>query len=280
MNKHDYKAMFSQVRSVASAHPNKMEVIMMNRHKHKLPRKPILVLAALAILAALSVTAYALVALLSPAEIARELGHDAIAQAFESGEGTLINESVTSQGYVFTLMGLTSGKNLDFFESEGEQTVLLFAVRREDGQPVSVASDSGTSLHFRSCAVFSGCQPWTFNSFTLGFSFAAAHIRDGVYYMALGIDDNLEMLADHTVCYAIWDGDLGFPSSELFAMAQDGTISFADGLQKPRAMFTLPLDPAKADPARVARLVEALEIPAIGEDPAPGMERSEVSREN
>jgi len=236
-----------------------MEVIMNKKSKHTFKRKPILVAAAIVLAVLLSVSAYALATLLSPAEVARELGDDALAAAFEGG--ALINESVKSEGYIFTLHGMASGKNLsDFYpnaDADIEQTFLVLSARREDGKLIS-STDLRGGFPFMAGAFFTGYKPWMFSSFMLG-SGASAFEKDGVYYIVFNIDENIEMFADRTVSFAIWDGSLGIaPSAALLAMKDDGTIAFAEGLQRPRAMFTLPLDPERADPARVERVLEEL----------------------
>ena len=259
MNSNDYKAIFAQVRSARSADPNRLEVILMKKSTRTIHRRPILIAAAIALAVLLSVSAYAIVTLLSPAQVAREIGDNALAAAFENGKGTLIDESVTSHGYILTLHGMTSGKNLSDFcpDADAEQTAVVFSVRRENGR--AVGSDiANNGVPFTSAVFFSGYKPWMFSSFMLGMG-ASAFEKDGVYYMVLNIDDSIEMLADRAVTFGIWDFDLGFaPGSALLRMKEDGTISFVDGLQKAHAMFTLPLDPAKADPARVARILEEL----------------------
>jgi len=246
-----------------------MEVIMHNKPAHKPSRKPILIVVAVVLAALLSVTAYAIVTLLSPAQVAREIGDSALAQAFEDGRGTLINESVTSYGYVLALHGMTSGKNLSSFypDVDTEQTALVFSVRREDGRPMGT-DIVNNGVPFTSAVFFSGYKPWMFSSFMLGMG-ASAFEKDGVYYMVLNVDESIEMLADRTVSFGIWDFDLGFaPGSELLTLREDGTVAFVDGLQKAHAMFTLPLDPVKADPAKVTQILEALGI--LEEDPQAG----------
>ena len=261
MNRSEYKAMFAQVQSARSAHHDKLEVIMDNKSKHTINRKPVLIALAVLLAMVLSVTAYALVTLLTPAEVAREIGDSALAQAFEDGRGTLINESITSEGCVFTLHGMTSGKNLSSFYPgvDTEQTALVFSIRREDGRAMG-ADIANDGVPFTSGVFFSGYKPWMFSSFMLGMG-ASAFEKDGVYYMVLNVTESIEMLADRTVSFGIWDFDLGFaPGSALLTLRGDGTVAFVDGLRKAHAMFTLPLDASKADPARVEQILEELGI--------------------
>jgi len=282
MNKQDYKATFSQVQSVHASHPNKMEVIMNNKPKHRIPRKPLLVIAAIAIIAALSVGAYALVALLTPAEVARELGHGALAEAFENGECVLINKSVTSEGYVFTLHGMATGANLlSFYEEvEDSKSIMVLSVRRENGSPMDFFDPETVigDTYFAYCVVFEGLSPWQVSSRTIGGTGGQMFEKDGVLYVLLDCT-NFEIFAHRNPTFAVWDmnnaGSMA-PGAGVFQMKADGSIAWADGMQAARAMFTLPLDPAKADPAKVAQLVEALENPVADEDPGDSYEWSEA----
>lgn len=81
---------------------------------------------------------------------------------------------------------------------------------------------------------------WTLNAGASGMA------KDGVYYYLLDTQ-SIEMFADRTVYMAFYEGFV--PSNEIFTVAEDGTIAFADDFTGVHALFTLPLDPAKADPA-------------------------------
>ena len=256
-----YKAMFARVQSVHSANPNKMEVIMNNRPKRTIHRKPILAIVAITIIAALSVTAYAIVTLLTPAEIARELGHDALAQAFENGEGILIEESVASKGFVFTLHGMATGENLLAFyeEAEDSKTMLVLSVRRENGRPMDYFNPETIigDTYFSYCVVFEGFKPWLISSRTIGGTGGQMFEKDGVLYVLLDCS-SFDIFADRNPSFVVWNAvEIGIgPGSELFQMRENGSIAFADGMQVARAMFRLPLDPAKADPAKVEQLLK------------------------
>ena len=62
------------------------------------------------------------------------------------------------------------------------------------------------------------------------------------------------MFADHTVRFAIYEGS-GVPDTDIFSMAEDGTISLRENAVG--ALFTLPLDESKADPAAAQAFVES-----------------------
>jgi len=266
----EYREMFSGVQSVHSANPNKMEVIMKQSKQHRTIHKPVLVAAVIAVIAALSLSAYAIVTLLSPAAAAREAGRDLVAEAFENGRGTEINETVASGDYLFTLLGMTRGENLQKFYSgvDAGQTALVVSIRRADGSPLNIMD--GFAGRFGSGVFFSGYKPWQVSSIMFGVA-GSAFDRDGAIYVVLEVDADIEMFADRTVSYGIWATEEGFgfaPSEKLFNMAEDGTISFAENLPVAHAMFTLPLDVSKADPERVARVLEEQGISASDDDNA------------
>ena len=97
-----------------------------------------------------------------------------------------------------------------------------------------------------------GFTPWSVNSWTLDTGVSLLE-QDGVLYYLLDVQ-NLEMFADHTVYVAFYQG--ASPSLDYFVMAEDGTISFAEKFEGPRALFTLPLEQSKADPAAVEQFMD------------------------
>jgi len=258
MNNNDYKVMFAQVRSVHSANYDKLEVIMNSKKKHVFRGKPALVALSLILAAALSISAYAIVTnLMSPAEIARELGHEKLAAAFESGDGLVINESIISEGYIFTLHGVATGQNLTAFRQgiQADNTFIVLSIQQEDGSPMDYFNFETVvgDVYFAYCVVFDGFKPWQVSSRTLGGSGGQKFEQDGVLYVLLE-NTNLELLADHRAAFAVWDGFA--PGSDTFQVNEDGSIAWAESMHStPRAMFNLPLDPSKSDPARLAQIL-------------------------
>ena len=97
-----------------------------------------------------------------------------------------------------------------------------------------------------------GCSPAGVNDWTLGGG-ACGFAKDGIYYYLLDTQ-SLEIFADHTVYIAFYEG--GVPNNTIFTVADDGTISFCDDFTGVHALFTLPLDPAKADRAAAEALAK------------------------
>ena len=205
--------------------------------------KKIAVLAA-ACIALLAVSVSAAMLWLTPAQVAEEHNQPLLAEAFEGPDAIEINETVESGDFSITLLGLVSGRNLDVLNQdlEKDHTYSVLALRRLDGEPLENETFDFTSYTMTPLAA--GCSPRAVNNWTLG-AFASG-LAKGVYYYLLDTQ-SIEMFADRTVYMAFYEG--GVPSNTIFTMAEDGTIAFADDFTEVHALFTLPLDPAKADPA-------------------------------
>ena len=199
--------------------------------------KKIAVLAA-ACIALLAVSVSAAMLWLTPAQVAEEHDQPLLAEAFEGPDAIEINETVESGDFSITLLGLVSGRNLDVLNQdlEKDHTYSVLALRGYVMTPL-----------------VAGCSPAAVNNWTLG-AFAQGFAKDGVYYYLLDTQ-SIEMFADRTVYMAFYEGFA--PSNDIFTVAEDGTIAFAEDFAGVQALFTLPLDPAKADRAAADAFVES-----------------------
>ena len=204
-----------------------------------------------AAVAMLTVSAYAASRLLSPAQVADMHGNAALAQAFESGDAVQINQSVQTENLFVTLAGLVSGENLSSWTSQADQsrTYAVMILESLDGTPLDIDDFSITEYTFT--PLVAGFTPWSVNNWTLDAGVSLLE-RDGALYYLLDTQ-NIEMFADHTVYMAFYQGRL--PDPDIFTMAEDGTISFSESFEGPQALFTLPLDESKADPAAVEKFM-------------------------
>ena len=194
---------------------------------------------------ALVVSVSAAVLLLSPAQVADEAGQPLLAEAFQSADAIAVNEMVESGDFSITLLGLVSGKNLDVLNQDldAAHTYAVLALRNLDGTPIE--NETFDFIRYTMTPLVSGCAPTAVNNWTLDAS-AQGLARDGVYYYLLDTA-SLEMFADRTVYMAFYEGMA--PSNSIFQLAEDGSISYAEDFEGVQALFTLPLDPSKADPA-------------------------------
>lgn len=198
-----------------------------------------------ACIALLAVSVSAAVMWLTPAQVAEEHGQPLLAEAFNGPDAITINETVESGDFSITLLGLVSGRNLDALnpDLEKDHTYSVLALRRLDGTPLE--NETFDFMQYTMTPLVAGTSPAAVNNWTLDAG-AAGMAKDGVYYYLLDTQ-SIEMFADRTVYMAFYEGFA--PNNDTFAVAEDGTIAFADGFTGVHALFTLPLDPSKADRA-------------------------------
>lgn len=214
-------------------------------------KKMAVLIAACVALLAVSVSAAML--WLTPAQVAQEHNQPLLAEAFEGPDAITINETVESGEFSITLLGLVSGRNLDVLNQdlEADHTYSVLALRRLDG--AELTNEDFDFSRYTMTPLVAGCSPSAVNNWTLNAG-ASGFAKDGVYYYLLDTQ-SLEMFADRTVYMAYYEGSV--PNNTIFTVAEDGTIAFADDFTGVHALFTLPLDPAKADPAAANAFVES-----------------------
>lgn len=255
MNRKTYRAAFDQVKfrddfqretvdlllTRAVQRQEKENVTMNTKQIKRMP------LVAAAVAAVLIVSAAAATLFLRPADVARQVGNPTLAAAFESPDATVIDQSVESGDYRFTFSGLVSGAGLSGLTSDvdAQRTYAVVSAQRLDGQPM----DADEMVKFTATPLVSGYLPWSVNAWTLSGGYTGT-IQDGVAYYLYEYD-SLELFADRTVYLAVYEGMT--PHAGMFDIAADGTISYRDSVSEPHALFTVPLDAAKADPAAVAQ---------------------------
>ena len=211
-----------------------------------------------AAVALLTISAYAASRWLSPAQVADMNGNAALAQAFESEDAIKLNQSVQTENFCVTLAGLVSGENLSELSDQADQarTYAVMILESLDGTPLN--ADDFPIVEYTLTPLVAGFTPWTVNNWTLNASVSLLE-RDGVLYYLLDTQ-NIEMFADHTVYMAFYQGRM--PDQDIFTIAEDGTIAFAESFEGPQALFTLPLDESKADPAAVSAFLDSLHQPS------------------
>ncbi len=207
-------------------------------------------LIAAAVCVVMTITAFAAIYFLSPAEVAKEFGDTKLAEVFEKDESTIFNVAPQeSNGYSIDILGVASGKDLSSFtQTENDRTYIVGSIAKADGKAISDYTELMIS------PLVSGYEPWRVNIFTLTDGAKHTFIKDGVEYFLVE-SSNVSIFADHTVYIAVYEGLA--PSAEIFKLNNDGSISFADEYDKTKALFTLPLDKALADSEAVNELLGA-----------------------
>lgn len=260
MNRDDYRKAFDELSFSADFQERTADLLRTRAHELEKERtnmtfkksKRLAVLLA-ACVALLAVSVSAAVAWLTPAQVAEEHNQPLLAEAFSGPDAITINETVESGDFSITLLGLVSGKNLDVLNQdlEADHTYSVLALRRLDGE--ALTNQNHDFMAYTMTPLVAGYSPTAVNNWTLNAG-ASGLAVDGVYYYLLDTQ-SIEMFADHTVYMAFYEG--GAPNNTIFTAADDGTIAFAADFTGVQALFTLPLDPAKADPAAADAFVDA-----------------------
>jgi len=250
MTQQDYRDAMDAVTFTADFQERTMARLeALNREKECIPMKqPMRTgLIAACLVATVAVSASAAVLWLTPKDVAEHIQNPALAAALESDSAVNIQQTETIGDYHVTLLGLVSGKGLDAISLEDEKTYAVLACTRADGAAIT---DNVPEITIS--PLVSGYMPWQVNAWTLGGG-ATTFAENGVLYYVFNCE-TLEPFADHTVFMAAYLGTHRPPSAELFSFAEDGTIAFQSGQEG--YLFTLPLDPSQADPAKAQAILD------------------------
>lgn len=258
MNREEYREAFDRIPFSPDFCPRTTALLrerLREQEKQKMSfgkTKKLAVLAAAAI-CLLAVSVSAVVLWLSPAQVAEEIDDPLLTQAF-AGEGAqVLNETAQAGDYTITLGGLVSGRGISSWcaDAAEERTYAVVSVARTDGTPLTKESyDVSASGTFTITPLVAGYPPHEVNIFSLDGS-CVSFLQDGRAYYVMDTQD-IQIFADHTVYLAVYQGFV--PSYQQFSAAEDGTLTMREDVTG--CMFTLPLDPALADPEAVRAFVE------------------------
>lgn len=229
----------------------------MNKKTIKTMRRvPAAALAAAIVLGCGSVTAFAAWKYLSPQRVAKEFGETKLADAFAKGDAVSVNETQSYGGYDVTLMGLISGKDLSVYptfddngmELDMDKTYCVVAIKNADGTPMPKTSEEAyANVEFFVSPLIKGYNPARYNAFTMNGGYQDM-VEDGVLYR-IAECDNVEMFADHGLYLCVHDGI--FYKNEAYQFDEgSGEITRNEDYNGLNALFKLPIDAAKADPAQ------------------------------
>lgn len=209
-----------------------------------------------AAVALLAVSVSAAMLWLTPSQVAELYGQPLLAEAFEGPDAIEINKTVETGDFAVTLLGLVSGENLDVKNQDldNAHTYAVLSLRRLDGEPLDNQTFEFT--RYTMTPLVAGCSPAAVNNWTLDAG-VSGFAEDGVYYYLLDTA-SIEMFADHTVYMAFYEGFV--PNNTIFTVNDDGTIAFCDDFTDVHALFELPLDSAKADPAAAEAFLKEFDM--------------------
>lgn len=250
MNREDYRRAFDEIPFSADFQERTARLLRAREAEKenqimtfgKLKKMALLTAAAVIVLA---VSVSAALLWLTPAQVAEQAGQPLLAEAFSGPDAIAVNETQETGDFAVTLLGLVTGENLDVLNQDldNAHTYAVLALRRLDGTPIE--QQDFDFIRYTMTPLAAGCSPAAVNNWTLDAG-VQGFAQDGVYYYLLDTQ-SVEMFADRTVYMAFYEG--GAPNNTIFTVAGTGDIAFCDDFTGVHALFTLPLDPAKADPA-------------------------------
>lgn len=238
---------------------------------HMKKRKiPAAALAAAMVLCFSSLTAFASWKYLSAHQVAEKMYDKKLADCFDSKDALLVNETQSCGGYRTTFLGLISGKALSDYENQGNvkgSTYAVVAIEKEDGTPMPDTSDeSYGDLSFFVSPLIGGYDPVLYNAASMGGGYLEIN-EDGILYRLMECD-NVEIFADHQMYLCVTDTT--FYNAGLYNYDEaNGTISRNEEYSGLNALFSLPLDPSRADPAEAAAYIESLHMESESDDSLP-----------
>jgi len=200
------------------------------------------------------ITVFAAVRLLTPGEIAYQLGDPSLSVAFESDDAIHINESLSSGGYRFTLLSILSGyavsDSLRYAEGlSHDRTYLIMAIAKEDG-----SSMDDSLQNFNISPYIRGYLPWQVNLHTL----EGGHLEiviDGIKYRIIDME-NIKAFAGHGIYIGINSGWF-FDNDAFVFNADPWELRANSNFDGASVVFELPIDPSFADPVRAAEILAA-----------------------
>lgn len=194
----------------------------------------------------ITTTAFAAWQALSPSDVADKLEYPILAEAFNSDDALLINETKSDNGYDVSFLGIVSGKGLIELshDLDKSKSYAVVAIAKQEGPMPDTSSDDYDRVPFFISPLIKGQQPWHYNIASMGGGYRA-FVVDGIMYRLVECD-SLEIFADRGLVLIV--------SSTTFYDINAYNYDEVTGLVTPNPaydgvnlMFELPLDPAKAD---------------------------------
>lgn len=210
-------------------------------------------------------TTYAAWRYLTPQEAAENLQDQKLMDAFSGEDAILVNETQTYGDYRATLIGIVSGRELTDYamtsggEVRADRSYWLLAIEHADGTPMpETSSPEYGEETFLTSPFIQGLEPWKYNIYTFGGGYSE-FVQDGVMYR-MAECDNLEWFADQEVYLCLADENSAGVINQAYSYDETtGKLSRNEGYDGCNALFTLPLDPAKADHQKAQSYLETLE---------------------
>lgn len=218
-------------------------------------------MAAVACVMLTGVTVGATVRYMNAAEAADAMGDEKIAEAFRGENAVSIGEVQEWGDYRVTLLGITTGAKLEQVDLSEELTpnsmYAAVAIERLDQTPMpSTSDDAYGELSFFISPLIQGLTPWQYNIGSMGGGYGDK-VVNGILYRIIECDDVM-MFADRMLYLCVSDTDF-YETAAYNYDESTGVISRNENYNGMNLLFTLPIDPSKADEAAAEEYLKALE---------------------
>lgn len=189
---------------------------------------------------------------MTPAQTAREMGMNTLAEKFEQQEDEVL--SVTTKGYHINYLGVLTGKNLaeglEGAEVDKEKTYIVTAIQKENGTAMTYSD------HFFIGPFIKGLNPIHYNITAQGSS-ATRMIDHGIMY-CISECDAINIFAGRGIYLVVQEGK--FYDSEAYSMdEQTGVLTANKEYNKVNALFEVKLDERLADEEKVQAYINKTE---------------------
>ena len=239
---------------------------MAGKRKRIRRRIPAAAIAAACMLILCSGTALAVYKYLTPAQVAEETEDGALQEAFLGNDAIQVNETQESGGFRITLLGSVAGKNISNFIPMDDNTgkienddriYTIVAIERMDGaQMPDMSADNYGDTPFYVSHYVHGLDPNQYSIMSMGGNYTE-FVKDGIMYRLLEMD-NIEMFADRGIYVGVNSGSF-YDSAAYNYDAATGEISRNENYAGVNALFRLPVDTTKADPAAAEAYLKELQ---------------------
>lgn len=238
--------------------------------KRRLPKAAI---AICTLLLVCSATTFAAWKYFSPSDIAKDFNDTALANAFESDTAVTVNETQTFKDYTVTFLGTVSGEALSDFVSESDtanselasgKTYAVVAIEKTDGTPMPDTSDAdyGNTSFFVSPYI-KGENPNLVNIITMNGGYQEL-VKNGIRYRITECD-NVEMFANQGAYLGVTASTFYEPDAYVWN-EEDGTLTQNTDYDGVNALFSLPLNKAKADDNAAKDYFDTLDASSITQE--------------
>ncbi|GAB6107526.1 hypothetical protein [Fusibacter bizertensis] len=209
------------------------------------------------LLAILSGSAFAAWQYLSENEVADKLDYPLLAEAFNSEDAVIINETQQKNGYTVSLLGLVSGDNLTELDNTVDtlKTYAVVAIKKDDTDFPPVSAIEFNDYPFFVSPIIKGQEPWLYNIASMNGGYSA-NVFDGVLYRLIECD-GLEIFADRGLSLVV----ISSVFYDVDAFNYDETTGLThpnDNYEGLNLIFDLPIRTDKSDHAKAQQYLDNL----------------------